>query len=113
MVDRDDLARLEAEHRDMTDRELMLRVLARTNETLGLIRDQNGKVASLTIKVDGDPVAPDLRPGNSREIKRAHDRLDLHDDLLNRARGAVAMIAILGGVIGAVAGTVGANILGG
>ena len=86
-----DLAALEPEHRGMTDRDLMLKTLLRTNEAVRLIQAQNGKL----IQHDDD-----LYGNAARGIRGAKPLAEAHEVAIDRGRTTIKTIAYALGAIG-------------
>ena len=82
--DSTDLAALEAEHRGMSDRDLMLK-------TLALIRAQNGKLAQHD---------DDLYGNTARGIRGAKPLAEAHEIAIDRGRTTIRTVVWLLGVIG-------------
>lgn len=86
-----DFAALEAENHLLSDRDLMLRTLQRTNEALVLIRKQNGAVAEVKAEVYGD---------STRSLKGLKPLVHEHDDAIKTARTTVRAVLGVVGVLG-------------
>ena len=86
-----DFAALEAEHRGMTDRDLMLKTLARTNEAVALIRAQNGRLAQHDDDLYGNP---------ARGIRGAKPLAEAHEVAIDRGRTTIKTILGVLGLLG-------------
>jgi len=86
-----DFAALEAENRHLSDRDLMIRNLQRTNEALTLIRAQNGAVARISADLYGD---------TAHAIMGVKPMVREHDQAIDRARTTMRTVLTIVGIIG-------------
>ena len=89
--DSTDFAALEAEHRGMTDRDLMLKTLLRTNEAVRLIQTQNSAIVTIKGDYYGD---------EDRKIRGTKPMVESHEIAIDRGRTIIKTIAYALGVIG-------------